>query len=370
MAEKKPLLEDTSTNSPSPYSALSLVNESVAPAKAQILLEYKKISAVVNGKKILHSVSGSFAPGTLTAIIGTSGAGKTTLLNILAGFHNNVPGLQVTGEILVNGVPRSKSTFRKNSAFIMQDDFLMPSLTPQEALMFCAKMRLPSSISERAKSYRVQTIIDQLGMKEAKDVMTGHPEGEKGLSGGQRKRLSIALEMITEPPLLFLDEPTSGLDSTTSFQLGKLLRNLANAGHTVIATVHQPSAALFRLFDNVVVLSAGEIAYLGDTKNVGNALADVGVDCPPNENPADWILTMANDPQASMFLVGANQEKKKSATSIPPPLVRRKKAIVPGTTKFGLLFKRSVQCTLRFVSLAGIAYSPGHEWDHTFSWEY
>uniref|UniRef100_A0A1B6C8R7 ABC transporter domain-containing protein n=1 Tax=Clastoptera arizonana TaxID=38151 RepID=A0A1B6C8R7_9HEMI len=228
---------------------------------------------------ILKCVSGRFKAGELSAILGPSGAGKSSLLNAISGYRSK----GITGKLLVNGQPRDESKFRKMSCYITQEDLLQPMLTLNELMMFAADLKL-SSVEKKQKKAVVNDIQSMLGLVECKHTTT------ECLSGGQKKRLSIALELINNPPVLFLDEPTSGLDNVTTATTIRLLRTLAHQGRTVVCTIHQPSASLFGLFDNVYVLAAGLCVYQGATGELVPFLSSVGLLCPTYYNPADFVI--------------------------------------------------------------------------------
>uniref|UniRef100_A0A182TQ07 ABC transporter domain-containing protein n=1 Tax=Anopheles melas TaxID=34690 RepID=A0A182TQ07_9DIPT len=232
----------------------------------------------MNSRDILKDISGEFRAGELTAIMGPSGAGKSTLLDILAGFTEG----GFTGELLVNKQPRDLKRFRRMSAYIMQDHDLQPHLTVLEAMHFSANLKIGAELSPASKKIRMNEILRAIGLHEAKKTRTGR------LSGGQKKRLAIALEIVNNPPVMFFDEPTSGLDSSTSTQCVALLKQLAREGRTIICTIHQPSALLFNMFDHLYAVAEGECIYTGGTGNIVSFLKELDIVCPEHYNPSDY----------------------------------------------------------------------------------
>lgn len=254
-------------------------------------------------KEILHGLNGNFRSGELTAIMGPSGAGKSTLLNVMSGFCAS----GVTGSIRVNGKPMATSSdrFRRLSCYIHQDDLLRPQLMVGEIMLMAAHLKLGFKVTKTYKLNLIKHILSLLGLEHRYNVHTGK------LSGGQKKRLAIALELISNPPVLYLDEPTTGLDSSSCSSCVALLKRLASQGHTIVCTIHQPSALIFEMFDKLYTVADGHCMYQGRVKELVPFLADQQLVCPSYHNPADYLLEVAvgeHDRDINDLIAAANKK--------------------------------------------------------------
>eukprot|EP00428_Durinskia_dybowskii_P079522 CAMPEP_0170435268 /NCGR_PEP_ID=MMETSP0117_2-20130122/43508_1 /TAXON_ID=400756 /ORGANISM="Durinskia baltica, Strain CSIRO CS-38" /LENGTH=533 /DNA_ID=CAMNT_0010695207 /DNA_START=62 /DNA_END=1660 /DNA_ORIENTATION=- len=252
---------------------------------------WSNVNFSVGDKKILSDCWGSVPTGNVCAILGPSGAGKSSLLNVLAGRSASTNNIQIDGTVRVGNQTINPVKFRKHIAYVMQDDALMATSTPREALLFSATMRLPPSTPKETLDALVEKMLTDLGIMECADVYIGGPL-LKGISGGQRKRTSVGVEVITDPALLFLDEPTSGLDSHSACNLVKLLKTIASNNSAILCTIHQPSSEVFALFDLVIFMKAGRIFYQGPVSKINTYYADLDHKCPENYNPADFVMNL------------------------------------------------------------------------------
>ncbi|XP_011878502.1 PREDICTED: ATP-binding cassette sub-family G member 1-like isoform X2 [Vollenhovia emeryi] len=236
-------------------------------------------------KMLLKGVSGQFKSGELTVILGPSGAGKSTLLNVLAGYRC----MDIGGSIRINGQLRDVQKFKKMSRYIMQDNMTQPNLTVFEAMSFAADFKLGKRKSRLQKRAAINEILSILRLTGTQNTVTDK------LSGGEKKRLTIALELVNNPPVIFLDEPTCGLDNLSSTKCVDILKRLAHLGRTVVCSMHTPSASAFNKFDHVYILTNGQCVYRDTASNVVPFMRDVGLECPKHYSPADFIIEMASD---------------------------------------------------------------------------
>eukprot|EP00474_Spongospora_subterranea_P001649 CRZ02107.1 hypothetical protein [Spongospora subterranea] len=244
----------------------------------------------VQSRMLLNKVSGEVCPGQMVAILGSSGAGKTTLLNVLAG---RIDKGEISGSVLANGESRVDHTWAKTVAFVEQDDLMRSNLTVSETLMYAAMLRLPSSLGIDKKRARVEEIISQLGLNNCANTRIGSVEGNRGVSGGERKRTAIGEELASDPDLLFLDEPTSGLDAFTAVSVLEVAKRLAvQQRKSIICTIHQPRTAILELFDSIILLAGGRVVFSGSVLDCVDHFTNAGLPCPKMMNPSDFWLDM------------------------------------------------------------------------------
>ena len=245
-----------------------------------------KLKKATVEKTILNNLNGYFRHGRLTAIMGPSGAGKTSLLEVIS--KQSKSGI-VTGDLFLNGNKVDIKTIKKISGFVFQDDIILNTMTVKEALFMSAYLRLPEEITMEEKNKRVDNMISLLHLEKCQDTIVGDSL-IKGISGGEKKRLSVGMEMIMNPSIIFLDEPTSGLDSYSAYSLVSNLKDLASTGRTVITTIHQPSSEILGLFDDLIILYQGKIVYQGEMKNLVRYFSGMGYQCPEYSNPTDYLF--------------------------------------------------------------------------------
>lgn len=252
-----------------------------------------------SGVAVMSNVHGRFRPKRLCAIMGPSGAGKTTVINLVTGKAR-----RSTGRVKVNGHPTDGlSSIAKLVGFVPQDDVMLRELTVRDNISFSAEYRLPAGLSSLAVGHKVNQCISELGLDHVQHSVIGD-ERTRGVSGGQRKRVNIGIELVADPSILFLDEPTSGLDSTTSTSLCMTLKRIAESrSMTIAAVIHQPSLSSFLCFDDLLLLGkGGRVVYHGPVRDAPNYFASIGFPLPDQCNPADFYLDVA---QGAVEPIGA-----------------------------------------------------------------
>ncbi|KAI9011119.1 hypothetical protein BC832DRAFT_590367 [Gaertneriomyces semiglobifer] len=272
--------------------------QSPPAARKGVRLTFQGLTYSIGSKSILRNIDGEAYPGRVCAILGPSGAGKSSLLDILASRSKRGT---VSGEFLVNQREIMKGQYRRMTGYVDQEDCLLGTLTVRETLMFSARLRLPECVSDEEKKERVEQIIELLGLSHVADSLVGGAN-RRGISGGEKRRVSIGSELVTDPAVLFLDEPTSGLDSYNAHAVVRNISDLAHtAGKTIILTIHQPRSDVYNLFDDVMVLRSGEVMYSGAARDVPAYLDTIEKPCPTGYNVADHLLDLA---------VGQEREQK------------------------------------------------------------
>lgn len=244
---------------------------------------------------LLNGITGEANEGEILAILGASGAGKSTLIDALAG---RIAESSLKGTVTLNGEALQSRVLRVISAYVMQEDLLFPMLTVEETLMFAAEFRLPRSLSRSNKKDRVETLIDQLGLRSVKSTVIGD-EGHRGVSGGERRRVSIGTDIIHDPIVLFLDEPTSGLDSTNAFMVVQVLKKIALSGSIIIMSIHQPSCRIMEYLDRIIVLSSGQTVFSDSPATLPLFFSEFGCPIPVKENNTEFTLDLIKELEGS-----------------------------------------------------------------------
>ncbi|PVH97391.1 hypothetical protein DM02DRAFT_533317 [Periconia macrospinosa] len=236
------------------------------------------------GKKILQGVTGSIKSGSMWAVMGGSGAGKSTFFNVLMGKTRNTGG-----EIKINGRSKDMTKYKKLIGYVPQDDIVIPELTVRENILHSARVRLPMTWKDKDIQAYVDSLISCIGLSHVQHSLVGDAV-RPVVSGGQRKRVSIGMELAAAPMCIFLDEPTSGLDSTSASSIMRLLKAISKLGVTTITIIHQPREQIFVGFDNIMLLGNGSMIYAGPTTETSHYFNTLGFTFPMRENPADVIM--------------------------------------------------------------------------------
>ncbi|OVA16669.1 ABC transporter-like [Macleaya cordata] len=260
-------------------------------------LEMKERGFTENRLQLLQDITGAFLPGVLTALMGVSGAGKTTLLDVLSGRKT---GGTIEGNISIGGYPKSQETYSRISGYCEQTDIHSPQITVEESVIYSAWLRLPSEIDSNTKNAFVNEVLETIELDGIKDALVGTP-GVSGLSTEQRKRLTIAVELVANPSIIYMDEPTSGLDARAAAIVMRAVKNVVNTGRTVVCTIHQPSIDIFEAFDELILMKlGGRIIYSGPLGQHSSRVIEYfeGISGVPrikdNYNPATWMLEVTS----------------------------------------------------------------------------
>ncbi|CAN4095708.1 unnamed protein product [Withania somnifera] len=287
--------------------------------------EMKDQGATEDRLVLLNGVSGAFRPGVLTALMGVSGAGKTTLMDVLAGRKT---GGYIEGDIRISGYPKKQDTFARISGYCEQNDIHSPYVTVYESLVYSAWLRLPHTVDTKSRKMFVDEVMELVELGPLRSALVGLP-GVNGLSTEQRKRLTIAVELVANPSIIFMDEPTSGLDARAAAIVMRTVRNTVDTGRTVVCTIHQPSIDIFEAFDELFLMKrGGQEIYVGPLGRHSCHLIKYFESMPgaskikDGYNPATWMLEVTTSGQETIFGVDFTDLYKKS------DLYRRNKALI------------------------------------------
>ncbi|EFJ09064.1 ATP-binding cassette transporter [Selaginella moellendorffii] len=294
---------------------------SSAPEVPPITLSWHKICCALQAKdgittvkRLLKNLSGEAKAGRLLAIMGPSGSGKTTILNVLAGQLAASPRLKLTGLLFVNGTPCVSTSYKV--AYVRQEDLFFSQLTVRETLSLAAELQLPGSSTAAERSRYVDDILQRLGLVRCADTPVGDAK-VRGISGGEKKRLSIACELIASPSVIFADEPTTGLDAFQAEQVMETLKKLAQDGHTVVCSIHQPRGSIYSKFDDLLLLSEGSVIYAGPAQNEALAyFAGLGHSCPEHVNPAEFFADLISIDYSSPEKESASRKRVEAFVEI------------------------------------------------------
>ncbi|XP_035917816.1 ATP-binding cassette sub-family G member 1-like [Anopheles stephensi] len=314
-------------------------------------LSFRNVSYCVKHKHdrthsvILKNLSGSFRSGRLVGIMGPSGAGKSTLLNVLSGFKKN----NVTGQLMVDGQRLSERRSRKVISYTQQEVCLWSALTVEESMRYAAEFKLSPTIAPDQKNARVRELLHVLGLTSCADTLSGK------VSGGQAKRLSIGLELLSDPKVMLLDEPTSGLDTVAAYQVLAHVKQLAARGRVIACVIHQPNSQQLLLIDDLYVLAKGRRIYSGPTGEMVTQFARFGLECPVSHNPADYALEVASLDQEDERLKRLIMEEERDIFDYKPPRLMVEKSVDGSYQRYalstlqqlGVLLRRTARCTLR-----------------------
>ncbi|CAH1425586.1 unnamed protein product [Lactuca virosa] len=287
--------------------------------------EMKEQGLVEDRLLLLKGVSGAFRPGVLTALMGVSGAGKTTLMDVLAGRKTSG---YVEGNIVISGYPKKQETFARISGYCEQNDIHSPHVTVHESLIYSAWLRLPADVDSETRKMFVGEVMELVELTPLRDALVGLP-GVNGLSTEQRKRLTIAVELVANPSIIFMDEPTSGLDARAAAIVMRTVRNTVDTGRTVVCTIHQPSIDIFEAFDELLLIKrGGEELYVGPVGRNSCHLIKYFEDIEgiskikDGYNPATWMLEVSASAQEMALGIDFTQVYKNSE------LYKRNKALI------------------------------------------
>ncbi|KAL8105524.1 hypothetical protein AgCh_029350 [Apium graveolens] len=297
-----------------PFKPLTLTFENVQYF-VDTPLEMRKKGFKDKRIQLIHDMTGVFRPGILTALMGVTGAGKTTLLDVLSGRKDSG---HTEGDIRIGGSPRVQHTFARVSGYCEQSDIHSPHITVEESVAFSAFLRLPSQIDAKTRTEFVRDVLERVELDGIRNHLVGIP-GRSGLSNEQRKRLTIAVELVSNPSIIFMDEPTSGLDARAAAIVMRTVKNVVDTGRTVVCTIHQPSIDIFEAFDELILMKkGGKIIYSGPLGQHSSNLIEYFKSIPgilqikENYNPATWMLEITTESVERQLGIDFGQVYKES----------------------------------------------------------
>ncbi|KAK6192207.1 hypothetical protein SNE40_003719 [Patella caerulea] len=272
-------------------------------------LSFQDLSVFINKTQILHNVCGDVHSKEVLAVMGPSGSGKTTMLNAIAGRE-----AVKLGEITIND-QRINKQLRRKMGYVLQQDLFYSNLTLWETLYFTAMLHIPEKVSKPDKLRRIDAIIETLDLEKCRKTIIG-AQFTHGLSGGEKKRLSIACELLTNPDIMLLDEPTSGLDSSTAYSLMVQVKRYAEMyNKAVIVTIHQPSSQIFHMFNTLLLLADGHVSYFGKAEKALDFFEEINFVCEPHFNPADFLLELVKKDEETLEIILENWKAKSSSNN-------------------------------------------------------
>ncbi|RDX65618.1 ABC transporter G family member 39, partial [Mucuna pruriens] len=300
--------------------------------------EMKKHGVEASRLQLLRDVSGAFRPGVLTALVGVTGAGKTTLMDVLAGRKT---GGYIEGSISISGYPKKQATFARISGYCEQNDIHSPNITVYESIVFSAWLRLGKEVKREIRKMFVEEVMNLVELNPVRNFLVGLP-GIDGLSTEQRKRLTIAVELVANPSIIFMDEPTSGLDARAAAIVMRTVRNTADTGRTIACTIHQPSIDIFEAFDELLLMKrGGQIIYNGPLGQQSQKLIEYFEAIPgvpkikDGYNPATWVLEISSPAVESQLNVDFAELKNQE-------LIKELSTPLEGTKDIDFLTKYSM----------------------------
>ena len=320
MHKRNPSMASNQTDKSGVISTLQRTASRVKEAVSQ---QFKRTK-----KRILHGINGSIYRGNMLAIMGPSGSGKSTLLNVIAGDHSQ--SAKIRGSVLIDGRRRQK-WFRHITVYIPQSDELIPILTVKESVMYSSHLRLPWYYSKGRRVHKVYDVMEQLKIDHVAESRVGGSFGIRGISGGERRRVSIGMGLVADPKIMILDEPTSGLDAAAAGSIVSTLKELAQKGdgRIVIASLHQPSYQAFKELDLLLLLAKGRQIYFGPAPGVEDKFSNCGFVCPKGLNIADYILHVVSDLSCLREMINAQKEQDNLSDSARE---ERERAALKGST--------------------------------------